>query len=153
MNYESMTARELVHYLDLYSNDPLVRRLVKLFTHEELIAELVDAGMDPDTLMFQIDWGHESPGEYIQSLRNSLRDAEDEASDLRHRCEDLEEQLEQLRTRSIMDFIDEVRHVKRESESLVSDAMKTIKAYKDENESLKEKIDMWGKMNQVKVRE
>ena len=153
MNYESMTARELVHYLDLYSTDPVVRRLVKLFTHEELIAELVDAGMDPDTLMFQIDWGHESPGEYIQSLRNSLRDAEDEASELRHRCEDLDEQLEQLQTRSIMDFIDEVRHVKRESESLVSDAMKTIKAYKDENEKLKEQIDMWGRMNQVKVRE
>lgn len=153
MNYDSMTARELIHYLDLYSTDPVVRRLVSLFSNDTLMADLVDAGMDPDTLMFQIDWGHESPGEYIQSLRNSLRDAEDEASDLRHRYEDLEEELEQLQTRSIMDFIDEVRQVKRDSEALVSDAMKTIKAYKDENENLKEKIDMWGRMNQVKVRE
>ena len=149
MNYESMTARELVHYLSMYNDDPLVRRLVSLFSNDSLVTELVDAGMDPDTQLFQIDWGHESPGEYIQSLRNSLRDAEDEASEWRHRCEDLEEQLEQLKTRSIMDFIDEVRHVKRNSEELVSDAMKTIKAYKDENESLKEKIDMWGRMNKV----
>ena len=149
MNYNSMTARELVHYLDLHSDDPVVRRLVSLFSNDSLVADLVDAGMDPETLMFQIDWGHESPGEYIQSLRNSLSDAEDEASQLRYRCEDLEEQLEQLKTRSIMDFIDEVRHVKRNSEELVRDAMKTINAYKDENESLKEKIDMWGRMNKV----
>ena len=153
MNYDSMTARELIHYLDLYSTDPVVRRLVSLFSNDSLIADLVDAGMDPDTQLFQIEWGHESPGEYIQSLRNSLRDAEDEASQLRYRCEDLEDELEQLKTRSIMDFIEEVRHVKRNSEELVSDAMKTIKAYKDENENLKEKIDMWGRMNQVKVRE
>ena len=153
MNYNSMTARELIHYLDLYNDDPVVRRLVSLFSNDKLVADLVDAGMDPDTQLFQIDWGHESPGEHIQSLRNSLEDAQDEASDLRYRCEKLEDELEQLRTRSIMDFIDEVRHVKRESESLVSDAMKTIKAYKDENENLKEKIDMWGRMNQVKVRE
>ena len=149
MNYNSMTAKELIHYLDLYNDNPVVRRLVSLFSNDSLMADLVDAGMDPDTQLFQNQWGHESPGEYIRGLRSSLDDAEHEASQLRYRCEDLEDELEQLKTRSIMDFIEEVRHVKRNSEELVSDAMKTIKAYKDENESLKEKIDMWGRMNKV----
>ena len=149
MNYNSMTAKELIHYLDLYNDNPVVRRLVSLFSNDSLMADLVDAGMDPDTQLFQNQWGHESPGEYIRGLRSSLDDAEHEASQLRYRCEDLEDELEQLKTRSIMDFIEEVRHVRRNSEELVSDAMKTIKAYKDENESLKEKIDMWGRMNKV----
>ena len=150
MNYDSMTARELVHYLDLYSDDLLVRRLVKLFTHEELITELVDAGMDPETQMFRVDWGHESPGEHIQGLRNSLEHAQNEADDLRDRCEKLQEEVEQLQTRSIMEFIDEVWQEKKNNANLVKDAMATIQAFKNENENLKEKIDMWGRMNSVR---
>ena len=148
MNYHSMTARELVHYLSLYNDDPLVRRLVSLFSNDSLMADLVDAGMDPDTQLFQIDWGHESPGEHIRSLRNSLEDAQDEASELRYRCDDLEEKLEQLKTRSIMDFVQEVWQEKRNNADLVKEAMGTVKAFKDENERLKEQIDMWARMNQ-----
>ena len=148
MNYDSMTARELIHYLDLYSDDPLVRRLVKLFSQDELIAELVDVGMDPETQMFEIDWGHESAGEHIRGLRSSLEHAQDEADDLRDRCEKLQEELDQLKTRSIMDFVQEVWQEKKNNADLVKEAMGTVKAYKDENERLKEKIDMWARMNQ-----
>lgn len=32
MNYNSMTDTELLHYLDFYSEDPLIRRLVDVLT-------------------------------------------------------------------------------------------------------------------------
>ena len=150
MNYDSMTARELVHYLDLYSTDPVVRRLVSLFSNDSLMADLVDAGMDPDTLMFQIDWGHESPGEYIQSLRRQLEQAEEDYEDVKRCKEELEDECDRLKSRSILEILKEVEREKINSQDLVREAMKTVKAFKDENESLKEKIDMWGRMNQVR---
>ncbi len=151
MNYSIMTDLELLHYLDLYSNDPIVRRLVDLLgnTRGGIISDLEAAGMDLRTWTFGSDWESMYPGEYIESLRTDVRNAEEELSSLRYKYNDLEEECERLQTRTVMDFIKEVKQEQADNADLVREAMKTVKAFKDENERLKEQIDMWGRLNKV----
>ena len=150
MNYNAMTDRELLHYLDLYSEDPVVRRLMHLLgnTRSSLIAELEEAGMDPQTWTFQDDYDAMFPGEYIEHLRSQLQHAQDEADSLQWKLDGVIEERDQLKTRSVADLIEEVWEEKRKNSDMVRDAMATVKAYKDENTRLKEQIDMWARMNQ-----
>ena len=150
MNYNAMTDRELLHYLDLYSEDPVVRRLMHLLgnTRGNLIAELEEAGMDPQTWTFQDDYDAMFPGEYIEHLRSQLQHAQDEADSLQWKLDGVIEERDQLKTRSIAELIEEVWEEKRKNSDMVREAMSTVKAYKDENTRLKEQIDMWARMNQ-----
>ena len=146
-----MTDLELLHYLDIYSDDPLIRRIIGVIsrTRGALLDDLEHAGMDPDTWTFRTDWQSMYPGEYIESLRSEVKNTEEELSGLRYRYEDLEEERDRLKTRNIMDFIEEVKQEQRANQELVKEAMGTVHAFKKENERLKEQIDMWGRMNRV----
>lgn len=150
MNYNSMTDLELLHYLDIYSDDPLIRRLVDVLgrTRGALLDDLENAGMDPDTWMFKTEWQSMYPGDYIIHLESQLRHTEDELSALQYKYDDLKEDRDRLKTRSIMDFVEEVKQEQRANQELVKEAMGTVHAFKKENERLKEQIDMWGRMNQ-----
>jgi hypothetical protein len=44
MNYQAMTDDELVHYLSLYSDDPLVKRLIAIIP--SIVGELEDEVLD-----------------------------------------------------------------------------------------------------------
>lgn len=151
MNYNSMTDLELLHYLDIYSDDPLTRRLVDVLgrTRGALLTDLENAGMDPDTWMFRTDWQSMYPGDYIIHLESQLRHTEEELSGLQYKYDDLEEERDRLKTRSIMDFVEEVKQEQRANQDLVKEAMTTVQAFKKENERLKEQIDMWGRLNKV----
>ena len=150
MNYNAMTDRELLHYLDLYSEDPVVRRLVHLLgeARGSLITDLEEAGMDPQTLTFGNGWNTMYPGQYIEELRSQLHDAEDEVEELQYKLDEAVEERDNLKTRGIMEFIQEVWAEKAKNAEVVKDAMSTVKAFKDENTRLKEQIDMWARMNQ-----
>ena len=150
MNYNAMTDRELLHYLDLCSDDPLIRRIVKMLgrTRGALLDDLENAGMDRDTWQFETDWQHLYPGDYIIHLRNELSNAESELDSARRELEEIKDQCDELKTRNIMQFIEEVQQEKRTNQGLVKEAMATVKAFKDENERLKEQIDMWNNINQ-----
>lgn len=152
MNYNAMGDAELLHYLDLYSEDPLIRRLVTILatTRGGLITDLENAGMDPNTWQFETDWQSMYPGDYIIYLRRQLEQTEEDYEDVKRCKEELEDECLRLKSRSILEFLQEVERERSESQSLVKEAMKTVKAFKDENQSLKEKIDMWGRMNQVR---
>lgn len=151
MNYNSMTDLELLHYLDIYSDDPLIRRIIGVIsrTRGALLDDLEHAGMDPDTWMFRTDWQSMYPGEYIIHLEKQLQYSEEELSGLQYKHEDLEEEYNRLKTRSIMDFVEEVKQEQRANQDLVKEAMTTVQAFKKENERLKEQIDMWGRLNKV----
>jgi FMN phosphatase YigB (HAD superfamily) len=149
MNYNAMTLPEMIHYLDLYNNDPVVQRLIHRLDHSDLMVELEEAGMDPVTGMFKDDYDRYSPGEYIEHLRRDRDEAESELASTKYEFEDLEEKYNQLKTRSIMQFIEEVKMEQQANQALVKDAMATIQSFKKENERLKEQIDMWGRMNKV----
>lgn len=151
MNYNAMSDHELMHYLDLYSEDPVVRRLIGALarTRGALITDLEEAGMDAQDWTFGSGWSKQSPGQYITDLENQVRYAEEELEDIKYKYEQAIEDRDELKTRSIMDFIQEVHQEKQTNAHLVKEAMSTVKAYKDENAKLKEQIDMWGKLNKV----
>lgn len=151
MNYNAMSDAEFMHYLDIYSDDPVVRRLVGVLerTRGALVDDLVDAGMDTQDWTFGRGWEKQSPGQYIQELQRQIWSLEDDNDDLRKHKEELEDECDRLKSRSVMEFLQEVEREKRENQSLVREAMKTVQAYKKENDNLKEKIDMWGKLNKV----
>ena len=150
MKYQSMTARELIHYLDLYNTDPVVRLLLEKISHEDYLTELIDLGMDSNTYTFRSEYGGAyTLGEYIRHLRESLQGTEDELDELKYKYDDLQETCDELKTRTIMDFVEEVRQERQTNQELVKEAMGVVQSYKKENERLKEQIDMWARMNQI----
>ena len=151
MNYNSMSDTELLHYLDLYSEDPLIRRLVDVLarTRGALIDDLESAGMDSQSWTFGDGWSKFSPGQYIEELRNDLRHAENELEMAQREIIQIEDERDQLKVRSIIQLIEEVQAEKRANQELVRESIATVQAYKKENDKLKEQIDMWGRMNRV----
>lgn len=151
MNYATMTDMELIHYLDIYATDPLLRRLATMLgnTRGGLISDLEAAGMDPHTWLFKTEWQSMYPGDYIQQLRRDLDEAESDLAHTKYKLEEAETELDELKTRSIMDFVQEVWQEKKTATFKVQEALKEAKAQKEENDLLKEKIDMWGRLNKV----
>ena len=150
MNYNAMTDIELMHYLDLYSDDPVIRRLIDVLTRTRgaIISDLEYAGMDPQTWTFQDDYHRMFPGQYITDLRHQRDDLESELNHEKYKREEAETELNELKTRSIMDFVQEVWQEKRTASFKVSEAMKETAQVKEQNAKLKEQLDMWARMNQ-----
>lgn len=140
-----MTDLELLHYLDVYSDDPLIRRLIDVLTRTrgEIISDLEEAGMDPQTWTFGDGWNKMFPGQYITDLEKQLQYAEEELEHAKYQRDEAEKERDELKTRSLMDFVQEVWQEKRTNEHLVKEAISTVNAYKKENEELKEKINVW----------
>lgn len=153
MNYNAMSDHELMHYLDLYSTDPVVRRLIGVLarTRGALIDDLEAAGMDSQSWTFGEGWNKFSPGQYIQELRNDVERAEDELRLTQHELMALQDECDRLRTRTIMQLIEEVQSEKRISKSRADEAWKEANRVREENAKLREQIDMWGAMNRVRA--
>ena len=151
MNYNSMTYRELVHYLDLNSTDPVVRRLVVMLTDgpNGIIAGLEKAGMDPKTWLFDGGYDSMSPGEYIEELRHKVRDLNEDNDDLQTQIAWIEGERDKLKVRSVMELIEEVNKEKTRCSVIASEAIKESIKVKEENAKLREQIDMWGRLNKV----
>jgi hypothetical protein len=152
MNYNSMSDYELLHYLDLTSNDPLIRRLINVLakTRGALIDDLESAGMDSQSWTFGDSWIKYSPGQYIEELRNDLRRAEDDLEIAQHELEQAIDERDQLKVRGVMQLIEEVNREKTRCSLIASDAMKESNRVREENAKLREQIDMWGRLNHVK---
>lgn len=150
MNYNAMTDPELIHYLDLYATDPLVRRLARMLTDSRgaLIDDLVAAGMDPDTWQFEGDHEPMYPGAYIQHLRSDIDHLDSRLDATSRELDEAYEESTRLQTRTVMEFVEEVVQEKREAESRVRTARETVNEVQKENARLREQIDMWAKMNQ-----
>lgn len=150
MNYNSMTDLELLHYLDLYSDDALIRRLIDVLTRTrgEIISDLEEAGMDPQTWTFGDGWNKMFPGQYITDLEKQLQYAENDLEAANYKLEEMTTERDELKTRSIMDFVQEVWQEKKTASFKVSEAMKETAQVKEQNAKLKEQIDMWARMNQ-----
>lgn len=151
MKYDSMTDMELIHYLDLYAEDPLIRRLASMLgnTRGGLISDLEAAGMDPHTWQFKTEWQYMYPGDYIEQLRRDVDELESDLNHTKYKLEEAETELNELKTRSIMDFVQEVWQEKKTASFKVQEALKEAEHQRKENDRLKEQIDMWGKMNRV----
>lgn len=151
MNYNAMSDAEIMHYLDLYSEDPLVRRLIGVLerTQGALINDLVDAGMDAQDWTFGDGWSQSSPGQYIQELRRERDQAESDLRLAQHELEEVIHERDQLQTRNIMQFIEEVHEEKKSNRDKTDAAYREANRMREENAKLREQIDMWGAMNRV----
>lgn len=151
MNYNSMSDQELLHYLDLTSGDPLIRRLINVLarTRGALIDDLEAAGMNSQSWTFGDSWTKYSPGQYIEELRNDVRRAEDELELAQRELEQVIDERDQLKVRSVMQLIEEVNKEKTRCSLVASNAIKESEKVKKENDKLREQIDMWGAMNRV----
>ena len=146
-----MSDHELMHYLDLHSEDPVVRRLIGVLarTRGALINDLEAAGMDSQSWTFGEGWNKLSPGQYIEELRNDVERAEDELRLAQDELSGMLDECERLKTRTIMQFIEEVQSEKRISKTNADEAYKEAARVRQENAKLREQIDMWGAMNRV----
>ena len=151
MNYNAMSDHELMHYLDLYSEDPVVRRLIGVLarTRGALIDDLEAVGMDSQSWTFGEGWNKFSPGQYIEELRHDVERAEDELRLAQDELSGMLDECERLKTRTIMQFIEEVQSEKRISKANADEAYKEAARVRQENAKLREQIDMWGAMNRV----
>lgn len=151
MNYHSMADHELLHYLDLSSDDPLIRRLINVLrrTRGALIDDLESAGMDSQSWTFGEGWNKYSPGQYIEELRNDVSHAEDELELAQDELRQVIDERDQLKTRTIMQFITEVQKEQNAAASRENAAYKEAARVREENDKLREQIDMWGAMNRI----
>ncbi len=145
MNYDAMTDMELLHYLDLYSTDPVIRRLVNFLSNTRggLISDLEAAGMDPHTWQFETEWQSMYPGEYIQQLRQDVEELESNLTFTKSDLEDAIEERDRLKARSVMDLIAEIQKERIVNREERHRAEKHAAAVKEENDKLREQLGMW----------
>ena len=153
MNYNAMSDTEFMHYLDIYNDDPVVRRLIGVLarTRGALIDDLEAVGMDSQRWTFGDGWTKYSPGQYIEELRHDVERAEDELKLAQDELQDLQDECERLKTRTIMQLIDEVQQEKRANKSRADEAWQEANRVREENTKLREQIDMWGSLNRVRA--
>ena len=145
MNYNTLNDLELIRYLDIYSDDPLVRRLVKIMLgeHGGIIDELVKAGMDIDTKEFEGDYNYYSVGDYIQHLRDAVTYHENESNDWERKYDDMREERDALKARSVADLLREMEDQVRVARELKYMAEQEKARVVQQNKELQEKINVW----------
>ena len=140
-----LTFKELVHYLDMTTTDPMIRRLLDfvLEGEENIVHGLLDAGMDPHDFRFHDDGMWHTPGDYVMHLRNELDFHEREASEWRYKYEDMKDERDGLRARSVADLLSEMNTQLRRSEVERENIARAARAVELENKELKDKINVW----------
>lgn len=141
----NLTYKELVHYLDFNSTDPMVRRLLEYINNQEenIIEGLVQAGMDPINCIFDYDGSYHSPGEFISKLRNDTDYAEREAAEWEEKCYRFKEERDQLQTRSVATLLSEMNEQVKRAQADRNNSDRVAEKYKQENQELQNKINVW----------
>lgn len=148
MNYQHLTTKELIRYLDLTSTDPLVRKLIQLLQDESLIEELEAVGMDPDSKVFKDDgWEYRSPGEYIEHLRREVDYYVGERNHAEDQVLELEAEIKRLGTMSIVNFIADVKHKLDMNNLETARANNRAESERVLRKEAEQKFEFWDKMN------
>ena len=133
MNYSDA---ELLNYLYWYSDDPIVKRLVEMgFKFIEVQRKLENADIDLDL---------EHDGRHIL---DHLESKENEISYLNSRVHELEDEVERLGTRSVIDFISSVHTTLSNYEHEIRSSYEKINDANARADDLQKKLSMWAKLN------
>jgi hypothetical protein len=156
MKLNHLSDNELLNYLSLHSNDPLILRLVDMLstTRGGIIGDLVDAGMDPNTWTFTEDYQEYYPGDYVTHLQKSVAYAVDDLAVAEMDLADAREKLDKLSRRTVTELLVDAeeaistaetnrRYAVREAEK----AHEVIDRVQAENRELKEKLGVWNIMS------
>jgi hypothetical protein len=134
-----LTDRELIDHTLKFSDDPVQVRLAKVMDNMPglILDTLEDAGMDPETCLFENTW---DPGQFIRHLEQELEIYHDENAQLRA-------ELEELKARTVLDFIAELKQEIHTADWKVrqseEDRFRAVK----ERDEMKSKLSMWAKLN------
>jgi hypothetical protein len=139
----TLTDKELIDYTIKFSDDAEKVRLATAIERVTgaIIDDLEDAGMDPTFCTFRSEWGGEyHPGRYITLLEDEIRIRDEELHQLR-------EELEELKTTSLINFIADVKQQLTTAEFMVKEAQRSAKAESDLRKEAEQKWDMWDKLH------
>lgn len=138
-----LTDKELIDYTIKFSDDPEKVRLATVMERVTgaIIDDLVDAGMDETYCTFRSEFGGEyHPGRYITHLENEIQIVHDEMHDLR-------KELEELKARTVMDLIAELKQEIKTAEWLAQEARRERDYAEADRKLMKDKLSMWAKLN------
>ena len=140
----NLTYNELIDYLDRYNTDPMVRRLLEYIADKEetIIEGLVDVGMGEDGRI-EGDDGWYLPGPYIQKLRQDASYFEDEARSWGEKYEDMKDERNRLKARSVAELMTEMEERIRRAEVTAREADRVATQLQKKNADLEEKINVW----------
>jgi hypothetical protein len=140
MNLNHLTDNELIDHIIRYDEDPV---RVRLATHMQrvtgaIIDDLEYAGMDPTYCEFRsiVTENQYHPGAYVRHL-------EDEIKYLWEKAEQDRKEIKELRARTIMDLIAELKQEITTAEYLKDQAIKDRQSAERKAEDMKHKLDMW----------
>ena len=139
MHTAQLSDHELISYTIKFSDDPEKIRLATVIerTTGAIIDDLVDAGMDETYCTFRSEWGgNYHPGRYISLLEDEVRHRDDN-------IRELIKEVEELKTRTIMDFIQEVNQELTTAKYLVEQANQDRDAEKTARRHAERELEVW----------
>jgi hypothetical protein len=111
MNLNHLSDDELLRYLDKYSEDPIMRRVVDilLYKQDSIISDLVAAGMDPQDCTFsENSFNYYNPGEYITHLTNEIDSIETDLENAQYDLREAEIKIKRQEARTVSALIAEL---------------------------------------------
>lgn len=138
-----LTDKELIDYTIKFSTDPEKVRLATAMERIEgaIIDDLVDAGMHETWCTFTSEYGGEyHPGHYIMHLEDEIRIRDEEMQQLR-------DELEELKARTVADLIQELNQQITTEQYLAKQAREAKYEAERERDVAKSKLSMWAKLN------
>lgn len=130
-----LSDNELIDYIIKHDTDPI---RVRLATHMQRVSDgimddLIDAGMDEVWYTFENSY---HPGQYIRHLENEIEYLNEQAT------QNLKE-IEELKARTVMDLIAELKQDLRTAEYSMKEAYRERNKAVEERDEMKHKMDMW----------
>lgn len=104
--------------------------------------ELYRVGMDDD-MRFEGDYEYYSPGDYIEHLRSDADYHRQESSEWQHKYEDMKDERDSLRARSVADLLSEMETQVRNAKNAKYTAEQEMHRVQQQNRELQEKINVW----------
>ena len=144
MNCLNLSDDELIHYLDHTSDDPVIRRLVKIFQDNDdmIYRQLLDVGMDKDG-RFETNYEYLPVGEYIEHLRSELAYYQTEAEELEYKLEDKKEEVKRLSARSIAEIMTELNHEIKRVDQRAQESERARQRAEEARELAREQLKSW----------
>lgn len=134
-----LTDKELIDYTLKFDADPVRVRLALIMDNMPgaILEDLEDAGMDPVFCNFENTY---LPGQYIRHLESELDVYHDENRQLR-------EELAELKARTVMDLIAELKQEIRTADWMAEEARRERDQAVGDRNIMKSKLSMWTKLN------
>lgn len=134
-----LTDNELIDYTLKFDSDPVRVRLASVMDRMpgSILDSLEYAGMDPETCLFENTW---DCGQYIRHLESELEIYQDENVQLR-------KEVEELKARSIMDLIAELKQEIKTADWMAAEARRERDYAEADRKLMKDKLSMWAKLN------